>query len=127
MRTKAQPQADGSYLISGTKIFIAAGEHDLAENIIHLVLAKIPGGPEGIKGVSLFVVPKFLVNPDGSLGARNGVSCGSIEHKMGIHANSTCVLNYDSAQGWQIGRASSRDSVCQYVYISVAAVSLTKN
>src|SRR3546814_11270080 len=94
----------GSYLISGTKIFISAGEHDLAENIIHLVLAKIPGGPEGIKGVSLFVVPKFLVNPDGSLGARNGVSCGSIEHKMGIPANSTCVLNYDNAKGWLVGQ-----------------------
>src|SRR3546814_8176659 len=79
MRTKAEPQDDDSYLITGTKIFISAGEHDLAENIIHLVLAKIPGGPEGIKGVSLFVVPKFLVNKDGSLGERNGVSCGSIE------------------------------------------------
>lgn len=104
MRTKAEPQADGSYLISGTKIFISAGEHDMAENIIHLVLAKIPGGPEGIKGVSLFLVPKFLVNDDGSLGARNGVSCGSIEHKMGIHGNSTCVLNYDNAKGWLVGQ-----------------------
>lgn len=104
MRTKAEPQADGSYLITGTKIFISAGEHDLAENIIHLVLAKIPGGPEGIKGVSLFLVPKFLVNDDGSLGARNGVSCGSIEHKMGIHGNSTCVLNYDNAKGWLVGQ-----------------------
>ncbi len=104
MRTKAEPQDDGSYLITGTKIFISAGEHDMAENIIHLVLAKIPGGPEGIKGVSLFLVPKFLVNPDGSLGARNGVSCGSIEHKMGIHGNSTCVLNYDQAKGWLVGQ-----------------------
>lgn len=104
MRTKAEPQSDGSYLITGTKIFISAGEHDMAENIIHLVLAKIPGGPEGIKGVSLFVVPKFLVNDDGSLGARNGVSCGSIEHKMGIHGNSTCVLNYDNAKGWLVGQ-----------------------
>ncbi|HEX6957618.1 MAG TPA: acyl-CoA dehydrogenase C-terminal domain-containing protein [Ferrovibrio sp.] len=104
MRTKAEPQDDGSYRITGTKIFISAGEHDLAENIIHLVLAKIPGGPEGIKGVSLFVVPKFLVNPDGSLGERNGVSCGSIEHKMGIHGNSTCVLNYDNAKGWLVGQ-----------------------
>lgn len=104
MRTKAEPQADGSYLITGTKIFISAGEHDMAENIIHLVLAKIPGGPEGIKGVSLFLVPKFLVNDDGSLGARNGVSCGSIEHKMGIHGNSTCVLNYDNAKGWLVGQ-----------------------
>ncbi len=103
MRTKAEPQADGSYKITGTKIFISAGEHDLTDNIIHLVLAKIPGGPEGIGGVSLFVVPKFLVNDDGSLGARNGVTCGSIEHKMGIHGNSTCVLNYEDATGWLIG------------------------
>ncbi|CAM9388678.1 unnamed protein product [Phaeothamnion confervicola] len=103
MRTRAQPQADGSYKISGQKIFISAGEHDLAENIIHLVLAKIVGGPEGIKGVSLFVVPKFLVNADGALGARNGVSCGSIEEKMGIHGNSTCVLNYDNAVGYLVG------------------------
>ncbi len=103
MRAKAAPQPDGSYKISGQKIFISAGEHDLAENIIHLVLAKIAGGPEGIKGVSLFVVPKFLLNADGSLGARNGVSCGSIEEKMGIHGNSTCVLNYDNAVGYLVG------------------------
>ena len=103
MRTRAEQQADGSYKISGQKIFISAGEHDLAENIIHLVLAKIVGGPEGIKGVSLFIVPKFLLNPDGSLGARNGVSCGSIEEKMGIHGNATCVLNYDGAVGWLVG------------------------
>src|SRR6267154_4141514 len=103
VRTKAVKQADGSYRISGTKIFTSAGEHDMAENIIHLVLARIEGAPAGIKGVSLFVVPKILVNPDGSLGARNGVSCGSIEHKMGIHGNSTCVMNYDGATGWLIG------------------------
>ena len=103
MRSKAEPQSDGSYKITGTKIFISAGEHDLTENIIHLVLAKIPGGPEGIKGVSLFLVPKFMVNGDGSLGERNGVACGSIEEKMGIHANSTCVLNYDGATGWLVG------------------------
>lgn len=103
LRTKAVKQDDGSYKISGTKIFISAGEHDLAENIIHLVLARIEGAPAGIKGVSLFVVPKVLVNADGSLGARNGVSCGSIEHKMGIHANATCVMNYDNATGWLIG------------------------
>jgi alkylation response protein AidB-like acyl-CoA dehydrogenase len=103
MRTKAEPQADGSYRITGTKIFISAGEHDLVENIIHLVLAKIVGGPEGIKGVSLFLVPKFLVNDDGSLGPRNGVRCGSIEHKMGIHGNATCVMNYDGAVGWLVG------------------------
>src|SRR5258706_13115702 len=103
LRTKAVKQPDGSYKISGTKIFISAGEHDLTENIIHLVLARIEGAPSGIKGVSLFVVPKILVNADGSLGARNGVTCGSIEHKMGIHGNSTCVMNYDSATGWLIG------------------------
>ncbi|MET4130117.1 acyl-CoA dehydrogenase C-terminal domain-containing protein [Roseovarius sp. MBR-6] len=103
MRTKAEPQGDGSYKVTGQKIFISAGEHDMAENIIHLVLAKIPGGPEGIKGVSLFIVPKFIVNEDGSLGARNGVSCGKIEEKMGIHGNSTCVMNYDGATGWLLG------------------------
>ncbi|MFV1875679.1 acyl-CoA dehydrogenase C-terminal domain-containing protein [Nioella sp.] len=103
MRTKAEPQEDGSYAITGQKIFISAGEHDMADNIIHLVLAKIPGGPEGIKGVSLFIVPKFLVNEDGSLGARNGVACGKIEEKMGIHGNSTCVMNYDGAKGWLLG------------------------
>ncbi|MFA5989346.1 MAG: acyl-CoA dehydrogenase C-terminal domain-containing protein [Sphingomonas sp.] len=103
IKTKAEPQADGSYAITGTKIFISSGEHDLTENIIHLVLAKTPGAPESSKGISLFVVPKFLVNDDGSLGARNTVSCGSIEHKMGIHANSTCVMNYDGATGWLVG------------------------
>jgi acyl-CoA dehydrogenase len=103
LRTKAVSQPDGSYKISGTKIFISAGEHDMADNIIHLVLARIEGAPAGIKGVSLFVVPKILVNADGSLGARNGVTCGSIEHKMGIHGNSTCVMNYDGATGWLIG------------------------
>jgi alkylation response protein AidB-like acyl-CoA dehydrogenase len=103
LRTKAVRQADGSFKITGTKIFISAGEHDLAENIIHLVLARIEGAPAGIKGVSLFVAPKVLVNADGSLGARNGISCGSIEHKMGIHGNSTCVMNYDNATGWLIG------------------------
>jgi alkylation response protein AidB-like acyl-CoA dehydrogenase len=103
MRTKAVPQDDGSYKITGQKIFISAGDHDMAENIIHLVLAKIPGGPEGIKGVSLFIVPKFIVNEDGSLGERNGVSVGKIEEKMGIHGNATCVMNYDEATGYLIG------------------------
>jgi alkylation response protein AidB-like acyl-CoA dehydrogenase len=103
MRTKAEPQADGSYKITGQKIFISAGEHDLAENIIHLVLAKAPGGGEGTKGISLFIVPKFLVNEDGSLGARNALSCGKIEEKMGIHGNATCVMNYDGATGWLLG------------------------
>jgi alkylation response protein AidB-like acyl-CoA dehydrogenase len=103
MRTKAEPQADGSYKITGQKIFISAGEHDLAENIIHLVLAKAPGGGEGTKGVSLFIVPKFLVNADGSLGARNALSVGKIEEKMGIHGNATCVMNYDGAMGYLLG------------------------
>src|SRR6201993_1233199 len=103
LRTKAVRQSDGSFKITGTKIFISAGEHDMTDNIIHLVLARIEGAPAGIKGVSLFVVPKVLVKPDGSLGARNGVTCGSIEHKMGIHGNSTCVMNYDNATGWLIG------------------------
>ncbi len=103
LRTKATPQDDGSYKISGTKIFISAGEHDLADNIIHLVLARIEGAPEGVKGISLFIVPKFFINEDGSLGDRNGVSCGSIEEKMGIHANSTCVMNYDEATGYLLG------------------------
>jgi alkylation response protein AidB-like acyl-CoA dehydrogenase len=105
LKTRAEPQADGSYKLSGTKIFISSGEHDLAENIIHLVLAKITGAPDNVKGISLFIVPKFLVNEDGSLGERNAVSCGSIEHKMGIHGNSTCVLNYDGATGYLVGES----------------------
>ncbi len=103
MRTKAEPQDNGTYKISGQKIFISAGDHDMADNIVHLVLAKVPGGPEGIKGVSLFIVPKFLVDDEGNIGARNGVTVGSIEEKMGIHGNSTCVLNYDDAEGYLIG------------------------
>jgi acyl-CoA dehydrogenase len=103
LRSKATKQADGSYKISGTKIFISAGEHDLSENIIHLVLARIDGAAAGTKGISLFLVPKFMVKDDGSLGARNAVGCGSIEEKMGIHGNSTCVMNYDGATGWLIG------------------------
>jgi alkylation response protein AidB-like acyl-CoA dehydrogenase len=103
MRTKAEPQADGSYKLTGTKIFISAGEHDLAENIIHLVLAKAPGGGEGTKGISLFIVPKFLVKEDGALGDRNAVTVGKIEEKMGIHGNATCVMNYDGATGWLLG------------------------
>jgi acyl-CoA dehydrogenase len=104
LRTRAVPAGDGSYRISGQKIFISAGEHDLAENIVHLVLARIEGAPEGTKGISLFIVPKFILNSDGTPGARNGVSCGSIEEKMGIHANSTCVMNYDEATGYLIGQ-----------------------
>jgi len=103
IRTRAEPRADGSYSVSGTKIFITGGEHDLTENIIHLVLAKLPDAPPGPKGISLLLVPKFMVNADGSLGARNGVSCGSIEHKMGIQASATCVMNFDEAVGYMIG------------------------
>jgi alkylation response protein AidB-like acyl-CoA dehydrogenase len=103
IRTKAEPNGDGSFAISGTKIFISSGEHDLTENIIHLVLAKTVGAPDSVKGISLFIVPKFHVHDDGSLGARNAVSCGSIEHKMGIHGNATCVMNYDGATGYLVG------------------------
>ncbi|WP_343599521.1 acyl-CoA dehydrogenase C-terminal domain-containing protein [Pseudomonas sp.] len=103
IRTKAEPQADGSYKVSGTKIFITGGEHDLTENIIHLVLAKLPDAPAGPKGISLFLVPKFLVNADGSLGPRNPATCGSIEHKMGIQASATCVMNFDEAVGYIVG------------------------
>ncbi len=104
LRTKAVKQDDGSYKITGEKIFISAGEHDLTENIIHLVLARIEGAPEGVKGISLFIVPKFFVNEDGSVGGANGVSCGSIEEKMGIHGNSTCVMNFDDSTGWLLGQ-----------------------
>src|SRR5215207_2241239 len=104
LRSKAVKQTDGSYKITGTKIFISGGEQDLTENIVHLVLARIEGAPAGTKGISLFIVPKVLVNADGSLGGQNGVSCGSIEHKMGIHGNSTCVMNYDNATGFLIGQ-----------------------
>ena len=103
LKTRALRHEDGSYTISGQKIFISSGEHDLSENIIHLVLARIEGAPAGVKGISLFLVPKILVNDDGSLAERNKVSCGSIEHKMGIHGNSTCVMNYDGAKGWLVG------------------------
>ena len=103
LRTKASPRGDGSYKISGQKIFISAGEHDMSDNIVHLVLARIEGAPEGVKGISLFIVPKYMVDDDGSIGERNGVSCGSIEEKMGIHGNATCVLNYDEATGYLIG------------------------
>ena len=103
IRTKAEPQVDGSYSVTGTKIFISAGDHDMADNIIHLVLAKVPGGPDGVKGISLFIVPKFLVGDDGGPGQRNGVSVGGLEKKMGIHGNSTCVMNYDAATGFLLG------------------------
>jgi alkylation response protein AidB-like acyl-CoA dehydrogenase len=105
LRTRAVPADDGTYRISGQKIFISAGEHDLAENIVHLVLARIEGAPEGVKGISLFIVPKFLPDPDGAPGRRNALSCGAIEHKMGIHGNATCVMNYDGATGFLLGEA----------------------
>lgn len=104
LRTRAEPQAEGFSLISGTKIFISSGEHDMAENIVHLVLARLPDAPSGTRGISLFAVPKFLPQADGTPGARNGVACGSIEHKMGIHGNSTCVMNFDAARGWLLGQ-----------------------
>ena len=103
IKTRAVPQADGSYAITGQKIFISAGEHDLADNIVHLVLARIDGAPAGVKGISLFLVPKFLPDPNGGVGKRNGVMCGSIEHKMGIHGNTTAVLNFDAAKAWLVG------------------------
>ena len=106
LRTKAEPNGDGSYAITGTKIFISSGEHDMAANIIHLVLARLPDAPIGTKGISLFVVPKFLPDASGNLGERNGIQCGSIEHKMGIHANATCVMNLDGARGWLVGEAN---------------------
>ena len=104
LRSKATPQADGSYLISGSKIFISAGEHDMADNILHLVLARVPDAPEGSKGISLFLVPKFLPDADGAVGVRNPITCGAIEEKMGIHGNSTCQMNLDAARGWIIGQ-----------------------
>jgi alkylation response protein AidB-like acyl-CoA dehydrogenase len=103
LRTRAEPAADGSYALTGTKIFISAGEHDMAENIVHLVLARLPDAPGGTKGISLFIVPKFVPDAEGNVGERNGVKCGSIEHKMGIHGNATCVINLDDAKGWMVG------------------------
>ncbi|CAO3425555.1 acyl-CoA dehydrogenase C-terminal domain-containing protein [Azospirillum argentinense] len=103
IRTRAVPQEDGSHKITGTKIFISAGEHDLTENILHLVLARLPDAPAGTRGISLFLVPKFLPNEDGGVGPRNGVACGSIEHKMGIKASATCVMNFEDATGWLVG------------------------
>jgi alkylation response protein AidB-like acyl-CoA dehydrogenase len=103
LRTRAEPQPDGSYRLTGSKIFISAGEHDLTENIVHLVLARMPDAPKGIKGISLFVVPKFVPTADGKIGARNGVRCAGIEHKMGIKASATCQINFDAASGWLVG------------------------
>jgi len=119
IRTKAVPNGDGSYAITGMKIFISSGEHDLTENIIHLVLAKTPDAPDNVKGISLFIVPKFLVNDDGSLGARNTLSCGSIEHKMGIHGNSTCVMNYDGATGYLVGE-ENKGLAAMFIMMNIA-------
>jgi alkylation response protein AidB-like acyl-CoA dehydrogenase len=119
LRTKAEPQADGSYAITGTKIFISAGEHDMADNIIHIVLARLPDAPAGTKGISLFIVPKFLVNEDGSLGERNGVHCGAIEKKMGIKASATCVMNFDGARGYLIG-PENKGLACMFTFMNTA-------
>ncbi len=119
IRTKAEPNGDGGYKITGTKIFISAGEHDLTENIVHLVLAKLPDAPPGIKGISLFVVPKFLIKEDGSLGPRNNLACGSIEHKMGIKASSTCVMNFDGAEGQLVGEPH-RGMRCMFTMMNEA-------
>ena len=123
LKTKAVPNGDGSYSLTGTKIFISAGEHDLSENIVHLVIARIEGAPAGTKGISLFVVPKFLVNADGSLGERNAVSCGSLEHKMGIHGNATCVMNYDGARGWLVGE-ENRGLAAMFVMMNEARLAV---
>lgn len=123
IRTKAEPQADGSYAITGTKIFITGGEHDLAQNIIHLVLAKLPDAPAGSKGISLFLVPKILLNDDGSLGEHNLVNCGSIEHKMGIKASSTCVMNFDGSKGYLVGEAN-RGLACMFTMMNYERLSI---
>ncbi|HMM75604.1 MAG TPA: acyl-CoA dehydrogenase C-terminal domain-containing protein [Gammaproteobacteria bacterium] len=121
LRTRAEAQADGTYRITGTKIFISSGEHDLTENIIHLVLAKLPDSPDSVKGISLFIVPKVLVDDAGRLGARNAVSCGRIEEKMGIHGNATCVMNYEGATGYLIGE---RDKGLRAMFIMMNAARL---
>ncbi len=121
LRTRATPANDGAYSLSGTKIFISSGDHDLTDNIVHMVLARIDGAPEGTRGISLFVVPKFHVNADGSLGERNGVSCGSIEHKMGIHGSATCVMNFDGASGYLVGEPNRG---LQYMFVMMNAARL---
>ncbi len=119
LRTKAEPNEDGTYSLTGTKIFISAGEHDLSENIVHIVIARVPGSPEGTKGISLFIVPKFDVTADGEKAERNGVNCGSIEHKMGINANATCVINFDGAKGYLIGEVN-RGLNCMFTFMNAA-------
>ena len=119
LRTKAEPNADGSYSITGQKIFISAGEHDLSDNIVHIVLARLPDAPQGVKGISLFIVPKFNVSAEGEVADRNAVSCGSIEHKMGINANATCVMNFDGAKGFLIG-APNKGLRCMFTFINTS-------
>ena len=121
MRTRAEPQEDGSYNLTGTKIFISAGEHDMAENIVHIVLARLPDAPAGTKGISLFIVPKFVPDAEGNVADRNGVSCGSIEHKMGIHGNATCVINFDGAKGFLIG-PPNRGLNCMFTFMNAARI-----
>jgi alkylation response protein AidB-like acyl-CoA dehydrogenase len=121
LRTKAEPQANGSYTITGTKIFISAGDHDMTENIVHIVLARLPDAPKGNAGISLFIVPKFNVNDDGSLGERNAVHCASIEEKMGIHGNATCVLNFDGARGYLIG-PPNKGLACMFTFMNTARI-----
>jgi len=121
LHTKAVPNDDGSYNITGTKIFISSGEHDMSDNIVHIVLARLPDAPAGTKGISLFIVPKFNIDDQGNVGERNAVSCGSIEHKMGIHGNSTCVMNFDNAQGFLIG-AENRGLNCMFTFMNTARI-----
>lgn len=121
LKTRAEPNDDGSYAITGQKIFISAGEHDMADNIVHIVLARLPGAPKGTRGISLFIVPKFSLNDDGNVGVRNAVSCGSIEHKMGIHGNATCVLNFDGAKGFLIG-PPNRGLNCMFTFMNTARI-----
>ena len=119
LRTKAEPQSDDSYKVTGTKIFISSGDHDMAENIVHLVLARLPDAPAGTRGISLFLVPKYLVDEQRNIGARNSVSCGSLEHKMGIHGNATCVMNFDGAKGYLIGEAH-KGLKCMFTFMNSA-------
>jgi len=121
LRTKAEPNGDGSYNITGTKIFISSGEHDMAENIVHIVLARLPGAPTGTKGISLFIVPKFNIDEQSNVLDKNEVSCGSLEHKMGIHGNSTCVMNFDNAKGFLIG-SENRGLNCMFTFMNSARI-----
>src|SRR5699024_10381624 len=123
LKSRAVPQGDGSYTISGTKIFITGGEHDFTDNIIHLVLARLPDAPQGPKGISLFLVPKFLLNEDGSVGERNGVACGSLEEKMGIKGSATCVMNFDDAKGWLVGEENN-GLACMFTMMNYERVSI---